>query len=59
MREKRLTAVPGTRTSAIQYEIDRPDTKRPEELPFSQCFRQGNRKYSVSPIYQPRVDTKK
>lgn len=53
MHEKMATALPGTRTSAVQYERSRLVTQRPEErVPLSQCVRQGNQRYPVSPIYQ-------
>lgn len=53
MKEKMATTLPGTRTSAVQYEMGCSVTRWVEEdEPLSQCVRQGNRKYSISPIYQ-------
>lgn len=53
MQEKTATALPGIRTSAVQYEQGYAAIRRTEKpKPLSQCVRQGNRRYSVSPIYQ-------
>ncbi len=58
MREKMSTVVTGVRTSAIQYEegssiLTRDSCGYNNKCP-SQCVRQGNREYSVSPIYEKR-----
>lgn len=55
MRERMSTALPGVRTSAVQYEIDHVAVRTPEKEPLSQTVRQGNKKYSVSPIYQKLI----
>ncbi len=56
MKEKHR--LPGVRTSAVQYEKDIPVLKKVEESKsVSQPVRQGNKKYSVSPIYQKKKES--
>jgi len=52
LKERRSTAVPGTRTPAIQYESSPKKDCPKKDKPLSQTVRQGNRKYTVSPIYK-------
>lgn len=57
LKESRKTYVPGVRTSPIQYEENRTDSKKVEEKkPIYQPVRQGNKEYPVSPIYSQKIN---
>lgn len=59
MEEKLSCKVFGTRTSPIQYEKSEFTRNNKKKESYSQVYttvRQGNKKYSVSPIYTKIVE---
>lgn len=56
MEKSKKTYIPGVRTSPIRYEMHISSKKSEEEKIIYQPVRQGNKKYSISPIYCKKED---
>lgn len=55
MKESWRTYSPGVRTSAVRYESGHSHPKKVDEPKDFKPVRQGNRKYTVSPIYSEKI----
>ena len=56
MEESKKTYIPGVRTSPVSYEMHTSSKRPEEERIIYQPVCQGNKKYSVSPIYCKKED---